>query len=99
MPWAARLMVLGGLALLALAAWPPGLQGETAMTYRKMTLQERLGPEVFAQAGLGRLTPEQQVVLADWLEGYTKQIVAATEEACRRQGAGGAPPVWPTPPR
>lgn len=97
MPWVTRLVVLGGLVLLAMGAWPPGLKGETAMTYRKMTLQERVGPEVFGQAGLAGLNPQQQMALADWLERYTKQIVAATEEACRRQGGQDGPPTWRTP--
>ncbi|MBI5522511.1 MAG: hypothetical protein HY910_07780 [Desulfarculus sp.] len=97
MPRVTRLVMLGGLALLALAAWPTGLKGETPMTYRKMTLLERVGPEVFDRAGLGALTPGQQMALAGWLEGYTKEIVAATEEACRRQGGQDGPPTWRTP--
>jgi len=67
------------------------------MTYRKMTLQERVGPEVYSQAGLQALSGQQQAVLADWLETYTRQIVAATEEACRRQGGQDAPPTWQAP--
>lgn len=90
--------MLDGLWLPVLAAWPPGLQGEAAMPSRKMTLEERVGPEVFARAGLAGLTPRQQAALADWLEGYTRDLVAATERACRRPGAKDAPPTWRTPP-
>ena len=57
------------------------------MIYRKMTLEQRVGAEVFARAGLAALSPQQQRVLADWLERYTQEIVAAAKEACRRRGA------------
>ena len=91
-----RLAALAAWLLAALAVWPGDLRGETPMTYRKMTLEQRVGPEVYGQAGLEALTPQQQTALADWLERYTREIVAATEEACRRQGPQG-PPTWQTP--
>jgi hypothetical protein len=96
MPRRLRLVVLAVLVLTAWGAWPQGLKGETAMTQRKMTLEQRVGTEVFHRAGLDSLKPDQRQALADWLERYTREMVAATEEACRRQGPQGPAP-WPTP--
>lgn len=62
------------------------------MTTRKMTLEQRVGAEIFARAGLAALSPQQQIILADWLEQYTKNMVEATERACLRQiSQGGCP--------
>ena len=43
MTWGVKLAMLGGLLMLAMGAWPQGLKGETVMTSKKMTLEQRVG--------------------------------------------------------
>ena len=100
-----RLILMGALLLLAWAALAlagPGPASEgRPMTSLRMTLEQRVGSEVYQQAGLNKLTPEEQWVLADWLRGYTQEITTYVEEQCRRQAspgpAGGQPPAPPRP--
>lgn len=83
-------------------AWPSlALAGAKAapeagpMNRTRMTLEQRVGGEVFQKAGLAKLTPEEQWALADWLENYTRQITAYMDEQGRHQA--GAKPTQPKP--
>jgi len=55
-----------------------------------MTLEQRVGSEVYQLAGLAKLSPEEQWALADWLRDYTREITAYVERECRRS-AGQKP--------
>lgn len=88
------------LAIITLAsalAWPGlALAGEVTpkeagpMTSTRMSLEQRVGSEVFQQAGLNKLSPEEQWTLADWIRDYTREITAYVEREVRRE-AGGKP--------
>jgi hypothetical protein len=76
-------------ALLALA-WPClALAGDAApteaspMNRTRMTLEQRVGGEVYRKAGLAKLSPEEQWALADWIRDYTKDITAYMERQCQ----------------
>ncbi len=78
-------------ALLALA-WPSlALAGGAApkeagpMNRTRMTLEQRVGSEVYQKAGLAKLSPEEQWAMADWIRDYTKDITAYMERQCQRQ--------------
>lgn len=84
---------LGWLALALLLAWPmaawagdgAGKEAAGMASRQRMGLEQRVGPEVYKEAGLAKLNPEEQAALARWLEDYTRQITAATEATCRRE--------------
>jgi hypothetical protein len=76
-----------GLAL----AGQPEQAGRMPVTSKRMTLEQTVGPEVFQKAGLAKLTPEEQFLLADWIRDYGQQIAKYVEEAVRREAAGPKP--------
>lgn len=45
------------------------------LTYRKLSLMQIVGPELFAKAGLDRLDPNQQYLLARFIEQRVEQAV------------------------
>lgn len=85
------------MALTCALAWPcQGLAGQAApreadpMSRTRMSLEQRVGGEVYQRAGLHKLSPEEQWVLSDWIGQYTRDITAYVERQCRRQ-AGEKP--------
>lgn len=93
-----RAMIIAALLLLAVAA-PAATCGhvpEEAMPMSmRMTLEQRVGKETYAKAGLAKLTPEEQMALAEWIKDYTKKMTDFMEEYCRRRAADPAPPPRP----
>ncbi|MFH1059977.1 MAG: hypothetical protein V1797_15035 [Pseudomonadota bacterium] len=65
----------------------------------RMTLEQRVGQEVFQKAGLHKLTPEEQRELSAWIGQYTKKMTDFMEEYCRRRAAEAqaATPAQPKP--
>lgn len=61
----------------------------------RMTLEQRVGQEVFEKAGLRKLTPEEQLELSAWIGQYTKKLTDFMEEYCRRRAAEAQPPAGP----
>lgn len=82
------------IALAAVLAWPCLAQaGQAApeeagpMSRTRMSLEQRVGGEVFQRAGLNKLSPEEQWVLADWIRDYTRDITAYVEREVRREAS------------
>lgn len=61
----------------------------------RMTLEQRVGKEVFQKAGLHKLSPEEQHELSAWIGQYTKKLTDFMEEYSRRRAAEAEPPVKP----
>lgn len=78
--------------VIAALAWPClALAGDVApkeagpMNRTRMSLQQRVGDEVYQKAGLAKLSPEEQWALADWIRDYTKDITSYMEREVRRE--------------
>jgi hypothetical protein len=92
----ALLIALSLVAGLACAAWAgdEGGAGRTAVSgSKRLTLEQTVGEEVYRQAGLAKLTPEEQFALVDWVRDYTSKMVRYVEEQCQRDKQ--APPAKP----
>lgn len=89
------------LVLAAALAWTlparagdEGTAGRTAVSgSKRLTLEQTVGEEVYRQAGLAKLTPEEQFALVDWVRDYTTKMVRYVEEQCQRNKQ--APPSKP----
>lgn len=90
--------IIAALLLLAIAA-PAASCGhapEEAMPMSmRMTLEQRVGKETYAKAGLAKLTPEEQMALAEWIKDYTKKMTDFMEDYCRRRAADPESPPRP----
>ncbi|MCA1987896.1 MAG: hypothetical protein LDL07_01955 [Desulfarculus sp.] len=93
------LRTLIAASLLLAAAAPAASCGhvpEEAMPMSmRMTLEQRVGQETYAKAGLAKLTPEEQMVLAEWIKDYTKKITDFMEDYCRRRAMDPESPPRP----
>ncbi|MFZ5584815.1 MAG: hypothetical protein ACOZHQ_02685 [Thermodesulfobacteriota bacterium] len=61
----------------------------------RMTLEQRVGKEVYQKAGLHKLSPEEQQELSAWIGQYTRKLTDFMEEYCRRRAAEAQPPAKP----
>ncbi len=96
--WAIWGMLLALLAATAGSVWAgpgPG-EGGAVMKSHEMNLEQTVGPELYRSAGLARLDPRAQQMLADWINRQVAEAVAHTEKMCRRHGPGGPGP-WQAP--
>jgi hypothetical protein len=86
-----------GMALVwSAAAWAgeEGGAGRTTVSgSKRLSLEQTVGEEVYRQAGLAKLTPEEQRALTEWVRDYTSKIVRYVEEQCKRDQQ--APPAKP----
>lgn len=45
------------------------------MTHRMMDLEQLVGPETYAQAGLAKLSPNEQLRLVRWIMSYANGAI------------------------
>ena len=56
-----------------------------AMMQRVVSLRDMVGPNVFQNAGLHKLSENEQMALADWINNYMNQISKSIEEDCLKR--------------
>jgi hypothetical protein len=77
--------ILGVISSVFLGAKAVGeAEGSQSMTTKILTLKDVVGLEVYKKAGLQKLTFDEQMVLADWINDYMNFISKSIEEDCRK---------------
>lgn len=80
-----NLFLKGSLALAASAILGNLSSSEGAvMMQRIINLRDIVGPDVYQRAGLHKLSENEQMALADWINDYMNQLTKSVEENCRK---------------
>jgi hypothetical protein len=59
-------------------------EGSQSMTTKVLTLKDVVGDKVYRKAGLQKLTFDEQMILANWINDYMNFISKSIEEDCRK---------------
>jgi hypothetical protein len=80
-----RNMLIALLAAVVTGAGSGSLKaGSLTMTSYVPTLKDVVGPEIFKQAGLEKLSQEEQFILREWIERRINDMARFVEEECRK---------------
>lgn len=71
-------------AVTAGVAGPGVTAGDYAMTTYVLTLKDVVGEDLFAKAGLRKLSDAEQNILKEWIERKINDMARFVEEECRK---------------